>query len=241
MGQATYNAGSTDLKRPAIVPYPDEGHLNGLEFGCVRTTVGEAPIARRVYVFPGLSGMGSEYCGRRALRIEWDLTVVARSMGDLVAFLKRFDCYAGLPLDSAGRFVKGYPLVSELDKTWKYVELAGVKPIEEFALARQDDNQPEKIFWHGIIRWERITPPLGVNAGPDVACHGVPVQLAAAVSGGEEPYTYEWSPSEGLDDPTVLQPMAELEETTTYTLTATDSEGHTTSDDSVVTVDSPPP
>ena len=91
------------------------------------------------------------------------------------------------------------------------------------------------------MRWEKVTPPLMVNAGPDKTYTGVPVQLEASHSGGQEPYTYEWSPSEGLDDPTVLQPMAAPEETTVFTLIVTDSQGFNGSDEVTVTVETPPP
>jgi hypothetical protein len=63
--------------------------------------------------------------------------------------------------------------------------------------------------------------PLVVDAGPDVQADiGVAVELAATVSGGQTPYSLEWSPSDGLDDPTVLRPKAAPASTTGYTLTA---------------------
>jgi gliding motility-associated-like protein len=38
-------------------------------------------------------------------------------------------------------------------------------------------------------------------------------------------YTYEWSPTEGLDDPTIYNPQAMPEDTTTYTVLVTDPGG----------------
>ncbi len=49
--------------------------------------------------------------------------------------------------------------------------------------------------------------PLVVDAGPDVVTEiGVAVELAASVTGGDGNYSYQWSPSDGLDDPVALQP-----------------------------------
>ncbi len=66
--------------------------------------------------------------------------------------------------------------------------------------------------------------PTGISpsAGEDVAiCLGDSVTLSA--SGGNR---YEWSPTTGLSDPTIANPIAKPSETTTYTLTA-----YTTDDD----------
>jgi hypothetical protein len=67
---------------------------------------------------------------------------------------------------------------------------------------------------------------LSVDAGPDkTILSGFLTTLNATVSGGTEPYTYEWVPAEGLDDPAVLNPVASPSDTTTYTLKVTDSKG----------------
>jgi hypothetical protein len=71
-------------------------------------------------------------------------------------------------------------------------------------------------------------PSLIVSAGSDqVAAKGGSVVLNASVSwpGGFPPYQYRWEPADGLDDPTVLQPTASPERTTTYKLTVTDRFG----------------
>ena len=49
--------------------------------------------------------------------------------------------------------------------------------------------------------------------------------------------TYSWSPTTDLDDATVSNPIANSSSTTTYTVTATGSNGCTATDDVVVTVD----
>ncbi|HPQ42567.1 MAG TPA: hypothetical protein PLV45_19500, partial [bacterium] len=56
-----------------------------------------------------------------------------------------------------------------------------------------------------------------VNAGFDkYTCGGYCVQLGAAPVQG---YTYSWSPTTGLDDPTIANPVACVTQNTTYTVT----------------------
>lgn len=68
--------------------------------------------------------------------------------------------------------------------------------------------------------------PLTVSAGADqqVTVGGC-VILPAEATGGTEPYTYAWTPTDGLSDPTVAQPTVCPTQTTTYALTVTDSAG----------------
>ena len=63
-------------------------------------------------------------------------------------------------------------------------------------------------------------------------CPGEEIELSA--SGG---VSYAWSPEEGLSDPSIANPMASPEETTTYTVEVTDDCGFTFTDDVVITVD----
>ncbi|MFT6844936.1 MAG: hypothetical protein ACJAUV_001125, partial [Flavobacteriales bacterium] len=73
-----------------------------------------------------------------------------------------------------------------------------------------------------------------VDAGPDniTLCSDSTVQIGGEPTalGGESPYTYQWLPSAGLDDPTASNPYASPTSTTTYTVTATDANGCTDSD-----------
>lgn len=60
-----------------------------------------------------------------------------------------------------------------------------------------------------------------VNAGnPLTICYGDTTQLKG--TGGK---TYKWSPADGLSDPNIANPLASPKVTTTYQLTATDSNG----------------
>lgn len=83
--------------------------------------------------------------------------------------------------------------------------------------------------------------PLGVvaSADPESICEGENTQLHAFALGGLGTYTYEWQPETGLDDPTIANPIATPEVTTTYYVIVTDSEG-TVTDNILVTVNAIP-
>ncbi|MEM9834234.1 MAG: T9SS type A sorting domain-containing protein [Bacteroidota bacterium] len=75
------------------------------------------------------------------------------------------------------------------------------------------------------------------DAGSDAeVCAGESVQLGGnpVATEGTEPYTYAWSPTEGLDDATLANPTATPTATTTYTLRVTDANNNT--DESQVTI-----
>ena len=80
-------------------------------------------------------------------------------------------------------------------------------------------------------------PPLSAEAGPDkTIIAGGSATLEGSAFDGTPPYSYSWSPSTGLDDPTEAQTAASPASTTTYTLTVTDDRGQTAGDVATVTV-----
>lgn len=82
-----------------------------------------------------------------------------------------------------------------------------------------------------------VLPAPVADAGPDeTICAGDSVQLNG--SGG---ISCAWMPTTGLDDPNSCTPWASPVSTTTYTLTVTDGNGCTATDDVEVTVNSLPP
>ena len=67
-----------------------------------------------------------------------------------------------------------------------------------------------------------VANALIVDAGMDLSMSpGSSVQLNGTATGGSTPYTYLWTPSTGLNNPAISNPLASPTETTTYTLTVT--------------------
>jgi hypothetical protein len=65
---------------------------------------------------------------------------------------------------------------------------------------------------------------LVVNAGNDVVISpGNNTQLNGTVTGGSAPFVYLWSPSTGLSNPAIVNPVANPAATTNYTFTVTGS------------------
>ena len=71
----------------------------------------------------------------------------------------------------------------------------------------------------------------GICPGGSVVIGGVPT-----ATGGTFPYTYSWSPSTGLNNPTAANPIASPAATTTYQVIVTDAAGCTGSSSVIVTV-----
>jgi len=70
-----------------------------------------------------------------------------------------------------------------------------------------------------------------------IICLGDSVQLNVF---GEPAVSFSWSPATGLSDPNIIDPWATPSSTTTYTVTATDSQGCTDQDDATVIISSDP-
>ena len=81
-------------------------------------------------------------------------------------------------------------------------------------------------------------PPLvaSVGAGQTI-CAGGNTSIGGAATGGKEPYAFSWSPSTGLSNATVADPVASPSVTTTYVLTVTDANNCKSTDNIMVTVD----
>ncbi|MEM7036980.1 MAG: T9SS type A sorting domain-containing protein [Bacteroidota bacterium] len=85
-----------------------------------------------------------------------------------------------------------------------------------------------KILTKAVFAWlffpAFITQPLSAQltavAGPDVDfCDGTTVQLNGSCTGATGTCTYQWTPSTGLSDPNIANPIANLTSPLCYTLT----------------------
>jgi gliding motility-associated-like protein len=87
-----------------------------------------------------------------------------------------------------------------------------------------------------------ILPKPIVNAGPDLWLCGdnAPCQiLTPTITGAPGPYTFQWTPSTGLNDPTIMNPCARPDSTTIYALVVGSGNGCTsdyTTTDTLATV-----
>ena len=67
----------------------------------------------------------------------------------------------------------------------------------------------------------------------ELICLGDSVQLNVF---GEPAVSFSWSPANGLTDPNIINPVASPTTTTTYTVTATDSQGCTDQDEVTIEI-----
>lgn len=89
-----------------------------------------------------------------------------------------------------------------------------------------------------------MAQPCNVNAGPPsvTICEGATHQLNGSANGPNGPFTYSWSPPQGLSATDIANPTVTTATTTTYTLTVTNSDGDECgSDDITVNVNTAPP
>ena len=76
-----------------------------------------------------------------------------------------------------------------------------------------------------------------VFADPEVIDKGETTQLSVLATGGDGNYTFLWEPTETLDNPTIINPVATpIEPQTTYKVIVTDGEGNTETGEVTVTI-----
>jgi hypothetical protein len=86
-----------------------------------------------------------------------------------------------------------------------------------------------------LVDWvETLTAT--ATATPGNICPGSPSQLNVTRTGGLTPFTYLWSPSAGLSNPAIINPVATPAGSTIYSVTVTDALGTTASGSIPVTV-----
>jgi gliding motility-associated-like protein len=120
-------------------------------------------------------------------------------------------------LDS--KFADGYVEWSTGDTTQKLTLLAPGTFWVEATVAGCSTIDTIELFWQ---------PNPIADAGPDLLSECIAEHLQAKAS---DHASFTWNPTDGLADPNSLTSMADPEETTTYTLTVTDSVGCTSTDE----------
>ena len=92
----------------------------------------------------------------------------------------------------------------------------------------------------GTVRVNVRPRPAITLRGSHRICSGASTGLKASVSGGTPPYTYAWSPANGLSAPNIASPVAAPVTSTTYTLQVTDAAGCVVEEQVTVDVLAPP-
>ena len=93
--------------------------------------------------------------------------------------------------------------------------------------------------WFALVDCVGTYDPMSltVSADPEVINEGDRSQLTAVVTGGAGDYTYQWEPTETLDNPSICCPIATpTEPETTYHVTVTDGDGNTISGEVTISI-----
>jgi hypothetical protein len=69
-----------------------------------------------------------------------------------------------------------------------------------------------------------------------VVCYGSKYKITPTITQGTQPLTYSWTPTTGLDNPSIAHPYASPATTTTYTLTVTDNNGCSSTDNIKISI-----
>lgn len=86
-----------------------------------------------------------------------------------------------------------------------------------------------------------VDPAPNVDAGPDqTICDGVPVAIGGSPTSTTPGVTYAWSPAATLTNASISNPVAQPATSTTYTVTVTDGNNCTSTDQVTVNVNSNP-
>ncbi|MBL7875736.1 MAG: autotransporter-associated beta strand repeat-containing protein, partial [Cyclobacteriaceae bacterium] len=82
-------------------------------------------------------------------------------------------------------------------------------------------------------------PTATILGGGVTICAGASVNLSINVT-GDPTFTYSWSPASGLSATNIANPIASPVVTTSYTVTVRDGNGITATDNTTITIDTPP-
>nr|QNO55551.1 hypothetical protein JEPGKGNF_00013 [Methanosarcinales archaeon ANME-1 ERB7] len=77
---------------------------------------------------------------------------------------------------------------------------------------------------YSVTSYAKVSPVADAGSDKSISAGGsVVIGGSPTASGGKSPYTYSWTPTTGLDDHTIANPIASPTSTTTYTVTVTDA------------------
>jgi len=111
------------------------------------------------------------------------------------------------------------------------VEVTPISPTTVYTVTMTDAVGFEVTDDITIYTW----PVPSVDAMYDVTvCTDNLTQIYAVVTGGTPPYTYSWTPTTDINDPTIFDPIVSPTDTTIYYVVVTDANGCVSEPDSVI-------
>jgi len=128
----------------------------------------------------------------------------------------------GSAIGASGSYDYAWSPETGLDDSTSATPTASPEETTTYTLTVSDALDPTKTDTDTVTI--TVVADLQVDAGTDQNISaGGSVTLNASTSGGSGDFTYEWTPTTGLDDATSLTPTASPDQTLTYTLTVTDN------------------
>jgi hypothetical protein len=117
------------------------------------------------------------------------------------------------------------PGVTTIDNVIYSFNANGLMQPGTYILNADCSSGQDYIFW--VTVEPAIIATINGSANPSALaiCGNASTNLVAAASGGDNPYEYSWSPSAGLNNANINNPIASPTSTTTYILTVTDDNG----------------
>lgn len=130
----------------------------------------------------------------------------------------------GDPTDPNGQSTAANP-------NWTY---PGPGQYEVTLVVFNPENPADPLCTDTVIRTITVQPPVPADAGQDLGtCPDEPQMIGTPAVPG---FTYQWSPTAVLDDATLAQPTATVNQVTGFTLTVTDSVGCAASDQMTISM-----
>ncbi len=111
------------------------------------------------------------------------------------------------------------------------IEVTPIAPVTVYTVTVTDEQGVEATASVTVYAWPNPT----VDAYYDVnVCTDNLTQIYSAPDGGTPPYTFSWTPTTNISDPTAQNPIVSPTDTTTYYVIVTDANGCVSEPDSVV-------